>query len=182
MRLSTRSRLRRDGIDGDTTTRGETSHCPRRARRRRSNDDANTLHRDARRTPPARTATRPSPMPRGARCASRMTHSSTCGGAAPTSRRRPYPQRRDPKALPGRALATLAALDVKGASPPLPARDAVVDGNHAAATARDAGTAAPSSRLTRRRGRSCSVVKASSSWDAAPRRCRASRPRFSARL
>ena len=44
-------------------------------------------------------------------------------------------RRRDPKALPGRAFATLAALDVNGVSLALPARDAVVDGNHAAATA-----------------------------------------------
>ena len=44
-------------------------------------------------------------------------------------------RRRDPKALPGRAFATLAALDVNGASLPLPKHDEVVDGNHAAATA-----------------------------------------------
>ena len=44
-------------------------------------------------------------------------------------------QRRDPKALPGRAFATLAALDIHGARLPLPTQDAVVDGNHAAATA-----------------------------------------------
>ncbi len=44
-------------------------------------------------------------------------------------------QRRDPKALPGRAFATLAALDIEGVALPLPKHDEVVDGNHAAATA-----------------------------------------------
>jgi predicted nicotinamide N-methyase len=44
-------------------------------------------------------------------------------------------QRRDPKALPCRAFATLAALDINGVALPLPERDAVVDGNHASATA-----------------------------------------------
>ena len=44
-------------------------------------------------------------------------------------------QRRDPKALPCRAFATLAALDINGVALPLPERDAVVAGNHASATA-----------------------------------------------
>ena len=44
-------------------------------------------------------------------------------------------QRRDPKALPGRAFATLAALDVTGGAVPQPKQDAVGEGNHAAATA-----------------------------------------------
>ena len=101
-----------------TPPREAGSHCPRRAQRSEKLAAANRC--SGARTPPARTATRPSPMPRGAlRVEDDAFVDVRWRGADVATAARVAAET---EGAAGRAFATLAALDVKGVPAPPRAR------------------------------------------------------------